>query len=708
MNAKNKLALVVMLFPAVFALVCLGRWLWFYRGNYSAPEIPEIDVSQVIPPSVEYRSFAETPVARAGHVVIDLAHKNNLEVNDLALLRDRLVARGALVEIYDGADGELAKRLHSATALLVLAPTVKFTSEEQELVADFVADGGRLLIAADPTRPVPQENEEESPSLYDVLFPTSAVPAVNSLANRFGVVFFDDYLYNLEENEGNYRNVRFTIFAERQPLTRGVKQVVFFAAHSLRGDGVPLIVGDAHTRSPVRSGESDLAAAMLTADGRVLALGDITFLTAPYHAIGDNDRFLNRIADWLAVDSRQRNELDDFPYFFEQSVSLVQVGGGFLFPQLIAESGAMRAFFEEAGYTLTIRATPAPGDDVLFVGLFDDADAVQEYLVAAGVVITQTEETEGSSEATEGGVTEETEETECTAPSIIHITGLGDVGFKGMTLYLLIPGDERVTLIMLAENDEALMAAGRRLMEHDLSGCTQTGMVTLCSTGEEQQGLKEEPAAEEKHSGRIFILADDKRSEGKRTSLPEFEAILSETYDVTTWSIATDGVPEADDLAGYDVYIIDSGDYAFDIENAKGLTILESLEARAIMLVGEQSLPLLGGETEPIQDLQVADVAHPLAAGFEAGETLELLASESGVPAMVLSADDLDEEAEVILKRGPDSPAAGTPALVANMDEGGEIERVIVAAFSFYRLPEEARRTLTLNAVAWLMEAGRE
>lgn len=714
MNMKIRLALVlaIALPLGVFALICLGRWLWFYRGGYSAPEIPEIDVSQVVPYQVEYRLLTETPVAGAGRVVIDLAHENNLEVNDLTPLRSRLAARGVVVETYRKTDGELAERLRGATALLVLAPTVTFTPTERQVIADFVADGGRLLIAADPTRPVPQEDEEGFPSLYDILFLTSAVPAVNSLAGEFGLVFFDDYLYNLEENEGNYRNVRFTRFAERQPLTQGIGQVVFFAAHSLGGDGIPLIVGDANTRSPVRSGESDLVAAMLAADGHVLALGDITFLTAPYHTVGDNDRFLSHIADWLAVDLRRRDELDDFPYFFAHSVSLVQAGGGFLRPQLLVHSGALREFLEQAGYTLTIRAAPVPGADTLFVGLFDDADMVQKYLVGAGIVITGTGE-EGAEVTAEGADEGGAEKTESPASSsVIHVPGLGKIGAEGTTLYLLVPDDEQVTLVVLAEDDEALMAAMQRLMEYNLSGCAQAGAVTICSTGEEQEGLKEEakeqPAAEEKQEGRVFILADDKRSEGKRNSLPEFKAILGDIYDVTTWSVATNGVPKAADLAGYDVYILDSGDYAFDVENTVSLAVVENIESGGVMLVGEQSLPLTVHESEPINDLQVADAAHPLAAGFKPGEVLTLLASESGVPATVFSEGDLGEGVEVIFKRGPGSPAAGAPALIARVDESGEVKRVIIAAFSFYRLPEEARRKLTLNTVAWLMEAGRK
>jgi hypothetical protein len=39
---------------------------------------------------------------------------------------------------------------------------------------------------------------------------------------------------------------------------------------------------------------------------------------------------------------------------------------------------------------------------------------------------------------------------------------------------------------------------------------------------------------------------------------------LQDYYDVTLWIASEDGIPTVDDLEGYDVIIIDSGDYAYD------------------------------------------------------------------------------------------------------------------------------------------------
>ena len=243
MRGWTKLLLVLLL----IALPVAGRWAWFYRGWYTPPVIPEIDESQIALPLSEYRPLADEVLESVGRVVVDLSHDNNLEVDDLTPLRDRLTQRGVAIETFHGPSSSLETRLRGATALVVIAPTSRYTAEERDAIADFVEDGGRLLLAADPTRPVPPEEEEESLNSALVPLRTSAIPAINSLANAFGVAYFDDYLYNLVENEGNYRNVKFTVLSNEHSLTQGLEMVVFFATHSLPVMASP---SSAATRTP--------------------------------------------------------------------------------------------------------------------------------------------------------------------------------------------------------------------------------------------------------------------------------------------------------------------------------------------------------------------------------------------------------------------------------------------------------------------------
>jgi hypothetical protein len=694
LNFRSKLLILL----GLFVLLTIGRRVWFHQGRYSPPDISAVNESQITPHLADHQSFEDVPLTGAGHVLIDLSHANDLDINDLSPLRDRLKARGVTVETFDGLDTFLSNKLHRATALLVIAPTEAFTKWEREAVRDFVADGGKLLLAADPTRMVPSESFFSSP--------TSAVPLINDVANPFGVIYFDDHLYNVKDNAGNYRHVKLAPTDDEHPLTEGLDEVVFFATHSLRSNGLTLVAGDENTRSPLRSGESNLAAAALTADERVLALGDVTFLTAPHHTIGDNDRFLSHIADWLGADSRQRDELEDFPYMFKQPVDLIQASGEFLDTRLITYTDDLQETFEQADLSLNVHDTVQPGHDALLVGLFADLYDVREYLTRAGVSVYVEETIEDTSFDEEGIGLEE----EPTASPSIEIENLGTIGGRGIGLYILDRSDERVALTVLAEDSATAVKAMERLASRNLSDCLQVDTVTVCSTGESQDSLGMdsggEPSGEETETGRILIIVNDIGAEGTRTSVDEFEQALSDTYEIIFWFTSLDGAPTSSDLSGYDAYILDSGDYAFDVDSSDAISALLSLDNANIFFTGAQVLPMDVEPTyEEVYDLRVANVSHPLAEGFAPDDILELSDSESGVPATVIAASDV-EDADIILTRGLESPSPGTPALVAITDEeieGGTGTRIILGSFAFYRLPEEAQRTLALNAARWLM-----
>jgi len=527
----------------LIALPILGRFVWFYRGRYRPPDIPEFHVQIVLQP--DYQPFADEPLEGWGRVVIDLSHDNNLESDDLAPLRDRLTARAVAIETFDGSSVSLETQLRGATALVVIAPTSRYTAEERDTIVNFVEDGGRLLLVADPTRPVPPEEEEGVLDFESVLFPTSAIPAINSLANAFGVVYFDDYLYNLVDNEGNYRNIKFTNLNDEHPLTKDLEEVVFFAAHSLQSDDLSLISGDKNTLSPLRTGETDLTAAALAAEGQVLALGDVTILTPPYHTIADNDHFLSNIADWLATAEREW-DLKDFPYLFERPVDLVQISEGFLDPRLIARSDPLEAVFDRADLTLNLCATADPDHDTLFVGTFDEVELVEEYLATAGVAVTIVgAEDEGT------GTDAEEEEPQDT----IEIEGLGTMGIEGTTLFIVDRSADHVVVIALAEDGETAIEALERLASADFSGCVHGNAVTVCSRGEVQEGLGldaggepgQPPSAGVTPEGPPTVASPSEAEAAFEAQTPWLEDLAPESYDITsqagetyTYTIAMD------------------------------------------------------------------------------------------------------------------------------------------------------------------------
>jgi len=95
---------VVLIALALLVLPTLVRAIWFYRGRYQPPDIPDVQEMTVELPPLVFQPDVDEPIEGAGRVLIDMAHRNNLEIDDITPLRDRLVMYGATVETFDGMD----------------------------------------------------------------------------------------------------------------------------------------------------------------------------------------------------------------------------------------------------------------------------------------------------------------------------------------------------------------------------------------------------------------------------------------------------------------------------------------------------------------------------------------------------------------------------------------------------------------------------
>jgi hypothetical protein len=717
-----KTILKLLLFILLLALP-FGVRYWLYFGQpsdgYQPPAIVTPDVTALLAEPLTYQSYADQPKPGDGRVLVDMAHDNNLLVDDLTPLQERLAARGVSIRLYDYDSDYLSEELRSVTAFVVIAPTRPFYLEEIRAVEEFVAQGGLLLLAADPTRSVPAYDSYGYVDLYSLFFPESAVPAVNSLANRFGMQFFEDYLYNLKDYQVNFRNVKITNFAS-SPLTAGLDEMIVFAAHSVQSDGTALLTGNADTLSNVRTGETALAVAALSADERVLALGDLTLLTAPSHRAADNDRFLSNLADWLAQDGRTWR-LEDFPYLFTQPIELIAVSEQALQPAVLNVAGPLQQALSLAGKTLSWSQTPSVGSDHILAGLFDETAPISDVLASAGISITLvTEPADSVDENADESVDESDEDAEPTkdtegeatpedtpeepAVSTVTVEGMGEFTLDGLQLFLVDRRAGSTSLTILASDRDGLALAVQRLLYRDFSGCATQAALTLCAA--DAYAIWEEPtptpeAPSETTSERIFILSIDNGF--GFSSADAWLTALGEDFDVTVWSISENGVPAEEDLAGYDAYILDTSDYAYDS------ALMEQLPTYVVegsfLLIGEQPVDPTLYQTDALLDIEVADPAHPLATDLPAGEPIVLSESYSGVPAVIF--EDLSEpmaEMSVVFTRGPQSSAAQSPVLQAydfTAEEDGS--RFAFALFAFYRLPEELQPTFALNVVNWLL-----
>jgi hypothetical protein len=738
------LAVVLLISPLVV------RWFYFYEGRFQPREVPRPDLTRIEPPALESQPFAESELTTlSGTVLVDLAHANRLEMAELNVLQARLAARGLrLLPVTEKDDFE--RHLRDAKALMIVSPGQDWAADEIQQVQRFVDKGGRLLLVADPTRFAVIYDEE---GFYVGL--DHDAPHLNDLAARFGFVFQTDYLYNTVENEGNFRNIGLVDFAEDR-LTEGLDRLVFYATHSIVSEEPALITAGGETRSSTSEGVQDLTVGLLAADGAVLALGDLTFMTEPYNAVYDNDQFVSNIATFLSTAVREY-ELADFPFFLADRVDLVYTGDPLLNRSLLEGGSTLQALFAAEGKELTLRGTEDDAHDTLFLGLYEQAEDVEPYLEAAQVtlLITPTQTLEEKKQAqprpaaslsltqplTTTAPVSPTQEITTTAPSTpratnrIAIESLGEMTLDGTSLLLHQNHGDRNVVVVLAYTEKGLASAMERLAEGDLEGCllhqvetTVASRLALCpadaAAGEDQGGGWEEPAGQGaapapvpspppegepeeppvEPLGSILIIAMDKGTGryDSMTSASDYAAILENRFEIASWSAASDGLPDLQDIVNYDLVILTGGDF----EEAAGGEYADLLFA----LLWEGVPVILSGAyvgdaaTEAVQrDIQVNDAEHPVTKGFTPGEVIGFVEPPSGKEYEVGVLEDYEENQNSILfVRGPGSDKSGIASIVTLEDESGEF-RVVLIGFPLYLLPEAPKSQLVLNSVAWLL-----
>ena len=198
------IALGAFLFPI------LVRGLWFYHGISTRPEIATPQYAALTIPPLPL----ETPVEEkdikqvGGTVVVDSTHTNQFQPAEILSLKQAVENRGGKVEFLTDSS-LLENQLKYASAYVVLSPSTAFTAGEINLVESFVGRGGRLVVFTDATRGmVFSDFFTGSTTVYPDTY------AANPLLERFGITVNNDYLYDLQENEGNFRNVFFDEFGK--------------------------------------------------------------------------------------------------------------------------------------------------------------------------------------------------------------------------------------------------------------------------------------------------------------------------------------------------------------------------------------------------------------------------------------------------------------------------------------------------------------
>lgn len=364
--------LILALFPLSAGVTFAVAYLFFYQGRYDPPPSVDIPFQEITSPGVAPAVAVDSGIAQIqrGLLVVDALHVNSFTEGEIVTLNSWVASRGYDVEVVGGFStvGREARlrlledKLRRADSFLVALPRYSYTEAEADLVERFVEKGGKLLLVSDPTRP----------------------SRINSLAKRFGVEFQPDYLYNTAEYDLNFRHIFVRDF-QPAPLTSGLDTIALYIAGSVRSSGHGLAFTDANTRSSLMEATEDFHPIAWGDSQNVLAIGDFTFMIPPYNSLVDNAKLLSNLAHYL-TDSQRRFDLEDFPYFYEggpEDTIDILLGRASLW----SSGTEMRNRLSAYGLSSEVRGTEDVSRDTAFLGLYEDAPQVGQYLQAAGIRI---------------------------------------------------------------------------------------------------------------------------------------------------------------------------------------------------------------------------------------------------------------------------------------------------------------------------------
>lgn len=460
---KKRIAIVI----AGIIVVVLGKGFFFYSGFYSPPpsEMPNYEHIAVLSPPLT--GFSGNVSQEEGTVLFDLAHDNNFDVEELNVLMTQLISRGLTVKFL-GVEDNLEEKLRSADAFGVISPVASYSRDEVMLVRKFVDKGGKLLLIADPTRP----------------------GKVSNLSTEFGLVFESGYLYNLKENEGNFRNVFISQFGTNE-LTKNLTKIVFYTAGYISPATNGIAFTDDNTLSSVMEVKGRLSPIALSSNSKVLAISDLTFMTEPHNAVYDNNQFISNTADWLA-ESERIFLLSDFPHFISDDLAITYTD-----PSLLDMATRLKLLLSDMGKEAEISQYEDAltlSKDTIFLGLFKEIEAVEGYLETANISIT-TEEKEEEEEKEKAVPIPEAENEEPEAKDeleaeeeleklliTIEIGGMGEVYKEGTSLIYLSGEPSKRLLLILADTEDMLRETVDLLEEGDFRQWLISDQLAICRT----------------------------------------------------------------------------------------------------------------------------------------------------------------------------------------------------------------------------------
>ncbi|MFB6222025.1 MAG: DUF4350 domain-containing protein [Halolamina sp.] len=231
-------------------------------------------------------------------VVIDASHNNRLDDGDVQPLVRTLRRNNYTVRF--SADSNLTRVLADADAFVIVDPGTPYSREETDTLQNFTDDGGRLLVLAEPNRKKVEVGQFGSASIV------TTKSYVDGLLGSYNVFVDWRYVYNQEVNDGNYQDVVADAGAGAD-LENG-EYALFVAAPVYAPNAEPLLVLPESSRLARTDAPNDYAVAVR--QDNLIVVGDSSFLSAGQQNVGDNERFVAYLIEFLVSGERTDTETE--------------------------------------------------------------------------------------------------------------------------------------------------------------------------------------------------------------------------------------------------------------------------------------------------------------------------------------------------------------------------------------------------------------
>ncbi|MFC7028647.1 DUF4350 domain-containing protein [Halomicroarcula sp. GCM10025324] len=228
-------------------------------------------------------------------ILVDTRHSNGFSEEDLEPVGDALFEAGHELNFSKGKGGDrYDTTLERHDALLVINPRGAFKPAEREAVKDFMDDGGRVVVLAEPTQ------ASVGGGLFSSVRQVSFGP--EELARAYGFRVGSEPLYNIDDdaNDNNFKSI-YASPPGSGALLRGVDTVTFDTAGQVivrnPGETKTLLTAAEGTRTL----ETRREGAYVTAarNGSMVFVADSDFIGANEVYDADNEVFVGNLLEFL-------------------------------------------------------------------------------------------------------------------------------------------------------------------------------------------------------------------------------------------------------------------------------------------------------------------------------------------------------------------------------------------------------------------------